>query len=218
VASLETNGIIAFAKAFDPSVVVTATTGGTHVSDSYHFRQGTNGEGLAVDFDFIKDKAAKRLALAQHFLAVTPKLAELFYTPLGESVKHGAIQGFTVTGHNDHVHVAVEKGTFLSDSPEPTQPSQQEDPDMPTPHSCIAPSGLGWWQLNPDGSVETHTFDPKGRIAFHGSMFEYPDERVRINPKTGKPRVWTTIQAVGAHDEDGYFVFADDGFCGKLKK
>jgi hypothetical protein len=97
-------------------------------------------------------------------------------------------------------------------------PDEPQEDDMPTPHSCIAPSGRGWWQLNPDGSVEAHTFDPKDRIAFHGSLHDYPQERTKINPKTGKPRVWTTIQAVGPKDEDGYFVFADDGFCGKLKR
>jgi hypothetical protein len=100
-------------------------------------------------------------------------------------------------------------------SPLPDEP--QED-DMPTPHSCIAPSGRGWWQLNPDGSVEARTFQQGDAIAFHGSLFDYPQERTKINPKTGKPRVWTTIQAVGAKDEDGYYVFADDGFCGKLHR
>jgi hypothetical protein len=216
--SRETDTIIEFARAFDPSVIVTATTGGQHVADSFHYREGTPSptgtEGLAVDFDFVGiGRASKRFALAKHFMTVAPKLAELFYTPLGRSVKYGNVQNFTVAGHNDHVHVAVLKGVFLTAA----EPVPQED-DMPTPHSCIAPSGRGWWQLNPDGSVEARTFAPGGSIAFHGSMYDYPQERTKINPKTGKPRIWTTIQAVGARDEDGYFVFADDGFCGKLVK
>jgi hypothetical protein len=118
--------------------------------------------------------------------------------------------------HSNHIHVAVRPRTFLKPLSD-IFPSPQED-DMPTPHSCIAPSGKGWWQLNPDGSVEARTFRPGDTIAFHGSMFDYPEERTKLNPKTNRPRVWTTIQAVGPLDQDGYYVFADDGFCGKLRK
>jgi hypothetical protein len=96
-------------------------------------------------------------------------------------------------------------------------PDEPED-DMPYPTSCVAPSGKGWWQLNPDGSVETKTFNESDEIPFHGSMYDYPLERTKINPRTGRPRVWTTIQAAGPRDEDGYYVLSDDLFCGKLKR
>lgn len=71
-----------------------------HTATSYHYRQGTDGLGLAVDFGSIppQDTAALR-RIYNAFTPVRDKLAELL--------------GPGDPGHSDHVHVAVNKGTFL---------------------------------------------------------------------------------------------------------
>jgi hypothetical protein len=138
--------------------------------------------------------------------------------PTKENIaKHGSLAtrwglARTVASEYWHLQLARSRASIPAGAPTP------EDDDMPFPHSCAMPSGRGWWQLNPDGSVETHVFKQGDILPFHGSLYDYPQERTKINERTGKPRVWTTIQAVGPRDEDGYFVFADDGFCGKLVK
>jgi hypothetical protein len=198
MASLETEAIIHAAKAFDPSVAVTSVTTGTHALTSYHYRDGTDGRGLAVDFDFYGSEAerkTKRLALATNLLSLAPRLAELFYTPLGESVKYGAIQGFTVTGHNDHVHVAVEKGTFLA----ATSAKPTGEDDMDKTDAVEAPDG-GVWVLGKDGGVFAY-----GGAPFHGS---YPG----LPPAARQgDRYFLKIKANGPRSADGYTLIASDG-------
>jgi hypothetical protein len=76
---------------------VSSTTGGDHVAGSYHYR------GLAADF-----VGPSLRAIFDAFDPVGPSLAELFYDPAGYSWKNGQRVDWTVGGHSDHVHAAVE--------------------------------------------------------------------------------------------------------------
>lgn len=78
---------------------VTSTTGGKHAAGSYHYK------GMAVD---LAGPPAKMLAFAKQMAAkYGPKLAELFYDPLGYYVKNGKRVKGAIGGHGDHVHVAM---------------------------------------------------------------------------------------------------------------
>jgi hypothetical protein len=233
----EVDSIIAVHKASSaPGVVTDVATPRVHSRNSWHYVKNdpwtgkpvtpsaTPG-GTAVDFGGATGPLSSADALAVFTAFVSygraGLLMELFCAQAYWCVYRGRFMPWDeVPGparhaihdaHRNHTHVSVRPGVFL-------QPLQHEEDDVPYPHSCAMPSGRGWWQLNPDGSVETHAFKENDALPFHGSAFDYPQERTKINPKTGKPRVWTTIEPVGPRDEDGYFLFADDGFCGKLKK
>ncbi len=77
-------------------LVVTSTTGGTHVPTSYHY------SGHAVD---VSGPPSNMAAFAQHVRSqYGPDLKELFYDPLG-GWKNGQSIG-AIGGHSNHVHVA----------------------------------------------------------------------------------------------------------------
>ena len=157
--SRETDAIIAFAQHIDPSVIVTATTGGNHVSTSYHKRKGTNGQGLAVDFAFIGGNQTNRmLNLAKGFETVGSRLAELFFDPLGHSWKNGVRINYKPGDHFDHVHVAVPLGTFLSaPAPAPPKVKPMFDPPFPVIGRVVDflnnYAGPGGWMLTDVGAI-----------------------------------------------------------------
>jgi N-acetylmuramoyl-L-alanine amidase len=94
-----------------------------------------------------------------------------------------------------------------------TAPALPED-DMPdqTTSACVAHSGLGRWVLDRDGAVRTYNFDDSRPIPFHGSMYDYSEEQ------SAPGRYFVTIEPVGANDSDGYWIIANDGYAGKLKR
>jgi hypothetical protein len=117
MASREVEGIIGYLARTNVPFRVTSTTGGVHVASSYHYRQGTGGVGLAVDFagPVPSEDSPALKAIYDAFKPVRSQLAELLYG---------------IALHHDHVHVAVPLGTFLAPSlfPEVTVP---DDPNLP---------------------------------------------------------------------------------------
>lgn len=77
-------------------------TPGVHTPSSYHYAPGTNGNGLAVDFAGLvpstNSPALRRIVDA--FIPVKGQLVEFLHP-------------WNRADHDDHVHVAVPKGTFL---------------------------------------------------------------------------------------------------------
>lgn len=80
---------------------VTSTTGGGHAAGSYHY------QGRAVDF-----AGPNLMAIARALLQITRGWSELFYTPLGFSIKNGAVTApIAAAEHYNHVHAAYRFGT-----------------------------------------------------------------------------------------------------------
>jgi hypothetical protein len=83
-------------------LVITSTTGGKHAPGSYHYA------GRAVD---VGGSPSSMLAYAQQLASTSGRhMAELYYTPLGYSIKNGVKVPWTIPNHMDHVHVAYALG------------------------------------------------------------------------------------------------------------
>jgi hypothetical protein len=85
-------------------LTVTSTTGGKHVSGSWHYK------GRAIDV------AGSPGQMMQFFTAAAGKwgknILELFYDPAGWYIKNGQRIGGAIGGHSDHVHLAMARGGF----------------------------------------------------------------------------------------------------------
>lgn len=107
---------------------VTSTTGGVHAPGSYHYQEGTDGDGLAVDVagPLPSQNSPELLAIFGHLAAVKGQLAELIYSGAPFSVKNGlVVPRYAIPQHWNHVHVAVPRGTFLKG------PAVPDDPNLP---------------------------------------------------------------------------------------
>jgi len=83
-------------------LVITSTTGGKHAPGSYHYA------GRAID---VGGSSSSMLAYAQQLASTSGRrMAELYYTPLGFSIKNGVKVPWTIPNHMDHVHVAYALG------------------------------------------------------------------------------------------------------------
>jgi uncharacterized membrane protein YgcG len=86
--------------AVQTGLTVTSTTGGVHVTNSFHYR------GLAIDVS--GSPGAMRAfffkALETYGAANT---IELFYDPIGYYIKYGQRVPGAIGGHGDHVHLAL---------------------------------------------------------------------------------------------------------------
>lgn len=164
---------------------VTATTGPGHTALSYHNAEGTDGDGLAVDFagllpGITATTVAQMVAIYQDFLRVAPQLAELIYNGPGTGV--AIHQGKRVDGavfyrdvwaeHANHVHVAVDRGTFLSHPTVTVRGAtpMPDDPNIPNSQAKIVgfeatPTGKGYWILTADGAVFAF-----GDAEYHGRI------------------------------------------------
>lgn len=203
--SLETDAIVAFVHAVVPGVPVTAILGqylspqnpcSPHSPGSYHCAEGTNGKGLAVDFG--GDEAA-RLAVFHALSPHASQLAELFHNNVAAGVtrvvKNGVwgdgltTLGATVwTAHQNHVHVAVNRGVFLAAPPAPPPPAQEVRPMYDPPIGPIA----AVWQ-DPDGKVIA-AISPAGDVFAWGCKWQ--------GNTSGKP-YWGNRQAaqIGARPD-----------------
>lgn len=126
--SREAQAIIDYVKATGQLHRVTdLNTPGVHSKTSWHYAQGTNGVGTAVDFagttaGTSPAMVAQMAAIWRAFRPVAPQLAELFHQgpDILMVVKNGTWRpGLSTLGkatwdaHKNHVHVAVRPGTFL---------------------------------------------------------------------------------------------------------
>lgn len=99
------NAIIAFAHKSGIDFVVSATTGGSHVAGSYHYK------GNAID---VYSSAGNMVKLAQWLYGYAPYELELIHSGgTGFFVKNGAkvpasfYGAATVSQHYNHVHIAM---------------------------------------------------------------------------------------------------------------
>jgi hypothetical protein len=109
---------LAMAIARQMGLIITSTTGGRHAPGSYHYA------GRAVDVSNgvnTREQMAFARRMASQFGA---SIKELFYDPLGWSIKNGRRAPYTIGGHSDHVHVAFNKGNLA--------PLEEEMAKMPS--------------------------------------------------------------------------------------
>lgn len=173
--SRETDGLIGYlTRQGVPFKVTDINTPGVHTATSYHYRAGTGGIGLAVDFAFTTptQDSPQLLAIFGAFSAVKSQLAELIYSGAPYSIKNGKV---TVTGygdpavlaaHHNHVHVAVPYGTFLAPSilPEDIMPDDPNLPNITGPvefHPLVDSAGhcTGYYIFS-NKTGELHSFGP----------------------------------------------------------
>ena len=103
----------AMAIAVEMGLVITSTTGGRHGPNSYHYRRPfrtvvIRGRRYQIGRAADVAKAGNPDALyRRYFKRIEPmRPAELFYDPMGYSIKNGRRVGWVVGGHRDHIHVA----------------------------------------------------------------------------------------------------------------
>lgn len=150
--SLEVHGIIAHLKASGVPFQVTSTTGGKHAPNSYHYAEGTGGPGLAVDFDDFSSPALNTpglRAIYNAFVPVRSRLAELL--------------GPGDPGHDNHVHVAVRRGTFLT--------LEATVPDTPVKLIAAFPYQDGYVLVAEDGAVYCFNCTYHGGLRWDGSFW-----------------------------------------------
>lgn len=94
-------------------VVVTSTTDHP-AGPTRHLQTGTQGLGLAIDCRLRIRKLDSHIAVFNIFHPVEDLLYELIYAGAPYNIKAGKrVAPYAVAGHHDHVHVAVNRGTFL---------------------------------------------------------------------------------------------------------
>lgn len=156
--SKEVQGIIGFLLQSGVPANVTATWDDPalkiHVPNSYHYREGTGAPGLAVDFGSTPPgDTAKLRRIYNVFVPVRDRLAELL--------------GPGDPGHDDHVHVAVNKGTFLVPFPSevPMVPVPPPDKELLTAFAFQA----GYVLVAKDGAIYCFGCDYKGGLQWNGT-------------------------------------------------
>lgn len=166
--------------------VYSAASGG-HSGTSYHYAEGTDGIGRAVDLVDPAgpgyDSAALDLINSQIIRFIPLRLIrELIYTaPDAINVHNGAIVPVAFWSkavrdrHHNHNHLAVAKG-FTYNSPEVLMPA--DDPNRvnvnaPISGMAATPTGKGYWLCAMDGGVFAFGDAP------HLGTVEYvkPDDR-----------------------------------------
>lgn len=137
--SLEDRALIAYMASTAVPFVVTATVNhSTLTSSGYvsnHVKQGTDGQGLAVDFAERwggGSDAPGLAAIYQALLPLAPHCAELIYAgPGGGFWKNGVRVGpYAAADHHDHVHIAVPLG-FIAAPLQRSIPTMPDDPNLP---------------------------------------------------------------------------------------
>lgn len=165
--------------------IYSANSGG-HSGKSFHYADGTNGKGLAVDLvdpdEAGSDSPALDLINSQiiRFIPL-PLIEELIYSaPEAINVHNGQIVPVTYwpkavrDRHHNHNHLAVSKG-FAYNTTEALMPA--DDPNRinvnaPICGMAATPTGKGYWLVAMDGGIFAF-----GDAVFHGNV-EYikPDD------------------------------------------
>lgn len=173
MASLETAGIIQYLAKTGLPFKTTSIDDSGHAKGSYHYKEGTpgdglSGRGLACDFAGTTPNDETQMNPIHHaFMQVHGQLAELIHNGPGitDAVKDGKIVNgpsfygpVTWAQHQNHVHVAVHKGTFLAPAPVPEPPPIWKvipmfDPPLQVVDFLANPHGPGGWALFPDGGI-----------------------------------------------------------------
>lgn len=121
--SLEVQGMIALLRNLVvPHRVTDINTPGIHTAGGYHYKAGTNGDGLAIDaaatVPYALDPVAARAGMLTICKTLEPyerQFAELICSHLPYSIKDGRRVGrYAISAHWNHIHLAVNRGTFLA--------------------------------------------------------------------------------------------------------
>lgn len=153
--SAEVRLLILYMQESGTSHRVTSTTDGQHAPYSYHYREGTDGQGLAVDFagPVPSVNSPALLAVYQALEPLGRFSAELIYNgPGGGSWKNGKKVAPYAGGHRDHVHIAVPKGTFVHHEKE-TNAVTVYQVNAPVVAFQATHTGLGYWVVCADGGI-----------------------------------------------------------------
>lgn len=159
--SLEVRTLIAYMAASGVRHVVTSTTNHSTLTlsgyTSYHVKQGTYGQGLAVDFAERWGGGRDTPGLTAIYKALEPlgpRCAELIYAgPGGGFWKNGRrVPAYASASHHDHVHIAVPLGTDVTPKPPPLEVRPMFDPPLPIVAYLDCPTG-GSWLLGKDGAI-----------------------------------------------------------------
>lgn len=178
----------------EPSVG--AVNGGTpcvtHVCKSYHYRQGTGADGLAVDIT-----GPSLAAIFDSFSSIGPQcFAELIWdNPHAQGRNIKGTEGKPNTGKwtniydhaanaAGHIHVSVEKSVLIHATLQPGGIMAEK---------ILAHSTKGYWIIHSDGGVFA-----EGDAVFYGSM-------------GGKPLNSPIVSAAVTPSELGYWLVASDG-------
>lgn len=172
--SREVESLIAYVARSGLPHRVTSTTGGAHSSKSRHYKPGTDGQGLAVDFagPVPNDKPAM-LKIYQLLLPLGPHLHELIFSHEDADIliRDGkrvvpAVYAAVLPAHRNHVHVSVDLGTFVEWPKETTMPDS-ELPKASAPVVGLVPTSTdkGYWIVCADGAV--YAF---GDAVYHGRV------------------------------------------------
>lgn len=154
--SLEVHGIIRYmARSGVPFKVTDIDTPGIHTPTSYHYKPGTNGNGLAVDLagptPSVSSPQLRRIV--DWFLPVQHQLAE-FLHPWNDR------------DHLDHVHVAVHRGTILAK--ETTMPEPPADKKL----IAVFPYEGGYIMVAADGAVYAFNCTYRGGLQWDGQNWQ----------------------------------------------
>jgi hypothetical protein len=126
--SREVRAIVAYIESTGLAHRVTSTTGGVHSPTSRHYRRGTGGMGLAVDLAGPRPGDVHAMsAICEALLERAGDLHELIYSGPGidrlvyrRRLVAPAHYGTKVLrAHRNHVHVSVDRGSFLAPVPPP---------------------------------------------------------------------------------------------------
>jgi len=193
--SREAQSIIDYIESTGLPYRVTDVNGAGHAPNSYHYAQGTAGRGLAVDLAGVTPGVTpttvnQMVAIHAAFLLVASQLAELIYNGpysgvavhKGRRVDGEAFYGpATWAAHVNHVHVAVPRGTFLSQATVTILERgtmAADDPNRTNVNAPIVgmaatPTGKGYWLVAADGGIFGF-----GDAQFYGNVeFVKPDDQ-----------------------------------------
>ena len=179
---------------------VTSTTGGVHAATSYHFQDGTQGDGLAIDLAETSGPSSltpglKRIA-EQVAALIGPQCKELIYAA-GPNLKNGRPAWYgpsTLWAHRNHIHVAVGRG-FRWTAPV-TEVRPMYDPPLvlaPVVASLPAPGG-GAWVLTQEGAIYAFgapDYDAPNR---HPEYWALGQKAARLEPFNGG---YTVVDTAG---------------------
>ena len=147
--SLEVRHLIGYVASKGVKFTVTdVNTPSIHVDGSYHYQEGTDGVGLAIDIagptPGILTPALRMLF--DIFVPVERQLAELIYAGASYNIKNGVrVPPYAVTTHKNHIHVAVPRGTFLpTEVPVPDNPSLPNITGPVSFHPIVDATGKCW--------------------------------------------------------------------------
>lgn len=201
--SLEVRSLRALAA--DINARVTSTTGGQHSSTSWHYAQGTDGAGLAIDLAETSGPSAltpglKRIA-TEVARRIGPSCVELIYAD-GPCLRFGkpfVYSASVLAAHHNHIHVAVPRG-FRWAPPAPPQPTPKEPIVVNAAPVALLTHpawGKGYTIVTADGGV----------FNFGGSPFFGSLGNITLN----KPIIRAAVSDTG----QGYLMLGADGgvFC-----